>query len=358
MTRRVGSKFDSDSIVDHFKNDVVVNDQHDDDMGGLRMLADIGKHLAQDSQQMVGCLLRDGVVDSTPKGQLGTDSERGCQLICQGDDSLADATWQSAVTEFEDRGADFGDGGIEVVHDFVDPLSHEVEIGQTGGPLQGHADSEQPLHHPVMEVTPNPLSVIEHADRPDAVVETGVVDRNTRSKSEGFSESDILVCELLRTDLVREIQVAKNQTFGPDRHSEKGSHRRVVWREPETELMCAELAQSKGCGVGDQQPENASTRWPRSDGMLLRLTQSDRQELLETCSGLVEHTEGAVAGTDEGTRLFDQMTQQDRELDISLDHEHGIHQSTQLPGVVDPVIRHTVMVLRRGPPMTGHATGR
>ena len=138
-----------------------------------------------------------------------------------------------AVTEFEDRGADLGNGGVEVVHHLVDPFSHEIELGEACGPLQGHTDGEQALHDPVMEVTPNPLSVVEHADRPDTVVQAGVVDRDARCQSEGFGEGFILVGEAIGSDLVCEIQVAEDLTFRPDGHTEEGLHGRMIRREPD-----------------------------------------------------------------------------------------------------------------------------
>ena len=289
---------------------------------------------------MIGCLLRNSVVDGAPKAELWTDPEGGGQIVRQAHDSLAEPTRERAVTEFEDGGTDLGNGDVELVHHLVDPFSHEVEIGEACGRLQGHTDSEQALHDPVMEVTPNPLSVVEQADRPDTVVQAGVVDGDTRCQSEGFGEGFILVGEAIGSDLVCEIEVAEDLTFRPDGHTEEGLHGRMIRREPITEFMRAEFRQSERRGVRDQEPEDAATRRTRSDGFLFRLTQPNGQELFEARPGLVEDPEGAVACTDQGASLFHQVTEQGWEIDIGLDHQHCVHQATQLFRIADPVIRH------------------
>ena len=87
-----------------------------------------------------------------------------------------------------------------------------------------------------------------------------------------------------------------------------------------------------------------SPRTPRPVGRgpmaLFGLAEPNGEELLETGPGLVEHPEGAVAGSDQRPGLFDQMAQQDGELDVGGDHQHGVHQASQLFGVVHPCVRH------------------
>ncbi len=289
---------------------------------------------------MIRVLLRNKVVDSSLKGELWTDTEGGCQFIRQTDDGLAEPSWKGVVTELEYRGADLVDCGVEFVHHLVDPSPHQIKIGEPRCPLQGHTDGEQALHHPVMKVTPYALSVIEHTDRPDTVMESGVVDRNARSQSKGFSKRFVLVREVLRTRLVCEIQVAEDLTFGPDGYSEKGLHRRMVRWEPITVFMGTQLVQSKRHRIGDQEPEDASTPWAGSDCRLFPRAQPGGEELLETGPALVEHSEGPVVGVDQRPGLCDQMAQKHGELDVGLHHEHGVHEPTQLLGVAHPVVRH------------------
>jgi hypothetical protein len=73
-------------------------------------------------------------------------------------------------------------------------------------------------------------------------------------------------------------------------------------------FVLAELVQSERGRVGDEEPEDAPTRRPRSDGLLLRLAQSNSQELLKTCPSSIEHSKGTVAGIDQCPGLFDQVT--------------------------------------------------
>jgi two-component system response regulator DevR len=191
-----------------------------------------------------------------------------------------------------------------------------------------------------VEVATYALAVVEHADRPDTIMEAVVVDGNARRQSQSFGKGFILVGEVIRTHLVGEVEVAEHLALRPEGHPEEGLHWWMMRREPVAVVMRSKVSQAERLGVGDHESEHAPSRGPRSDGSLFHLGQPDGQELLEARSSLVEHSEGTVAGADQGAGFFNQMTQQDRELDIGFDHEHGIHQATQLLRVVDVAERH------------------
>ena len=305
------------------------------------MLAGIGQHFTQHRQQVIRRLLRNRIVYGTLKREFRTDAHGRRKFIRQHDDSVTESSGQGAITKFEDRGADLVNGGVEVVHHLVDPLPYEVEIRHASCTLQGHADRKQTLHNLIVEIATDSLSVVEDAHGTNTVMQPSVLDRDACRQSEGFRESFILLCEVVCTDLVREIQIAEDFTPRPDWDSEKGLHRRMICRKSVAERMRAEFAQSKRGGVGDQEPEDASTRGTRADGLLFGLAQAHGQKLLETGPGLVQHTQSPVAGVDQRPGLFDQVTQQDGELEVRLDHQHGVHQATQLLGVADAVVRHS-----------------
>ena len=211
-----------------------------------RVLADVGQHFAQYRQHMIGRLLRNCVVDGALKLEVRTHADRRGKLVHKTHDSLTETTGQRAIAEFENRGSDFGDGGVKVVYHFVDPLPYEVEIGKSGGTLKGHPDRKQALHHLVVEVATDPLSVIEDTHRTNALVQAVVVDRDAGSQSECFRKGFVLLGEVVRPDLVREIQIAEDFTSRPDRHSEKGLHWWMVRGEPVAQFMRAEFAHIEG----------------------------------------------------------------------------------------------------------------
>ena len=78
--------------------------------------------------------------------------------------------------------------------------------------------------------------------------------------------------------------------------------------------------------------------------LLLVVAQADGEELLELRSGLIEDPEGPVAGIDQGAGLLDDVAEQDRELDVGLDHEDGVHESPELDRVLDSLVGHRLSV--------------
>jgi len=56
--------------------------------------------------------------------------------------------------------------------------------------------------------------------------------------------------------------------------------------------------------------------------------------------GFVQDAEGTVASINQGTCFLDEVPEEDRKFDISLDHEDGVHQAAELGRTVDTSIRH------------------
>ena len=73
---------------------------------------------------------------------------------------------------------------------------------------------------------------------------------------------------------------------------------------------------------------------------LVRL-QADGNELSQGCTVVIEHAEGAVAGSGHGTGLIDDMTQQSRQFEVSLDQQCCFKHPPQLGRIIDGPKRHT-----------------
>ena len=73
-------------------------------------------------------------------------------------------------------------------------------------------------------------------------------------------------------------------------------------REPEAVGVLAEVGQPQRLGVDDEQPEDAVALGQVADGAVGLVVDADGDELRQPGAGVVEHTEGAVAGVDEVDR--------------------------------------------------------
>ena len=143
-----------------------------------------------------------------------------------------------------------------------------------------------------------------------------------------------------RTLLVGQVEVAVDVVPDTHRDPQERRHRRVTGRKPVAARVLFEMVEAKRFGFGDQQPQHAAARWAFPDHLLLGLAEPDGDELLEPGAGLVEDSQGGVAGTDEGPGLSDQVGEQIGQLDVGGDHEYRSHEAPELLGVVHPRIGH------------------
>jgi hypothetical protein len=102
----------------------------------------------------------------------------------------------------------------------------------------------------------------------------------------------------------------------------------MVERDAVTVGVRREVVESKWRGFGDEEPEDTPARGARTDQCLLVVSQSDGEELVESGSRLVQHPERAVTGVDQGTGLFDKVAQEDLKLNVGLDHEDCVQETT------------------------------
>ena len=307
---------------------------------GPRMLAGVDQALAHDGEGVVAHVLRHGVVHGSLEAHLGTAPKGGCQLVREVDDGLAQAAGQRGIAQLEDGRTDLRNGVVELVDGLCDPLDDQVEFGQPRSTLEAHADGVDALDDPVVEIPGDAVPIVEHAHDTDPVVQSRVLNGDARGQCKGLGECLVLVAESGRTLLVSEVEVAVDVIPYTHRDPQERRHRRVTRRKPVTARVLFEMVEAKRFGFGDQQPQHAAARWAVPDHLLFSLTEADGDELLEPGAGLVEDSQGGVAGTDERPGLSDQVGQQIGQFDVGGDHEYRSHETPELLGVVHPRIGH------------------
>ena len=193
----------------------------------------------------------------------GTRPESRRQLVSQLDHRLTQPVRQQGLAELEDGGPDLGDRGVEFIDRTLHAVVHLREIVQPGCAGKAHADRVDPLDHPVVEIPSNTVPVIENAERPHSLVQAMVLDCDARCQREGLRQRLVLVAESFGTDLVGEIEVAKDLVSNPQRDPKKRGHRGMVRGKPVTIGMLADPSHTQRHGVGDQE---ARGRRDRSGG--------------------------------------------------------------------------------------------
>jgi two-component system, NarL family, response regulator DevR len=308
------------------------------------MFAGVGQRLAEYCQKMIGDLLGDRVVHGAVEDDLGTSSESRSHLFSELKHSVPETTGDGLLTEFEDGGADFGNGGIEIIDSLVDALNDLIPLRQTCCTLQRHTDGEDALDDPVVQIPGDAVPVVEDTEHTDPIMEACVLDCDACCQRQCLGQCLVLIAEVVGTEFIGEIEVAVDLVADSDGNAEERLHGRVASREPITVRVAPEVVEAQGYRLGDEEAKDPSSSWARSDGLFLGVAQSDGQELLEAGPCFIEHPQGAVAGVDQGTRLFDQVAEYDGKLDVCLDHEDGIQQPPELGRIINVAIRHGAIV--------------
>ena len=288
------------AVVLHFEDQAIGH--HESHHVGRRpgVLAGVGQTFAHDGENVVAHVLGHGVVHRSFEAHLGAAPEVSRHLVGEVHDRLAQAAGQGGVPELEDGRADLGDGVVELVDGLGDPFDDQVPFGEARRALEAHADGVDALDDPVVEIAGDAVAVVEDAHDADAVVEPGVLNGDARGEREGFGKGLVLVGELGRTLLVRQVEVAVDVVSDTQRDAQEGGHGRVPGREAVAARVLFEVLEAQRLGFGDQEPEHAPARWALPDDLLFGVTEPDGDELFEPGAGLVEDSEGGVAGTDEG----------------------------------------------------------
>jgi len=200
-----------------------------------------------------------------------------------------------------------------------------------------------------VKVSADAFAVVQHAEQAHLVMQAGVLDGDSRGQGQRLDQGLVLVVERARTLLFGEVQVAVDLGAGthPDGHAQETLHGRMPGGESVALWVRAQVIQAKGLGVGDEESQHAPAGRSGSDCALLFFSDPHSQELVQRAALLVEHTKGAVTRVDQGARLLENVSEQDRELDIGLDHQHGVHQASNFGDILDALVGHGPIVPSR-----------
>jgi hypothetical protein len=92
----------------------------------------------------------------------------------------------------------------------------------------------------------------------------------------------------------------------------------------------------------DQESEDAPSGRTGSDPLLLIGIEPGGDELGQGCPLVIEDTEGPVTGVGHRSPLFDDVAEEAREIQITLEKEGGLEQPTQFGWILYRAVGHTV----------------
>lgn len=166
-------------------------------------------------------------------------------------------------------------------------------------------------------------------------VQPGVLDGDPGGHGQGDRCGFILRGELGCAVLVGEVQIPVHLAADPHGHAQKRRHRRMTARKSVAVRALRQVGQAQRFRLDDQSAQNAPATRAGSDGKFLVRLQTDREELVEGRAVLAQHPERPVTGVNERTRFTDEVTEDDREAQLSFHHQHRLNEPSELDGIVD-----------------------
>jgi len=316
------------------------------------MAGDIGQGFAEAQHHLTTDGLGDRAVDRSLDVGRRFESERLGRFVADGGELAPQAPLgRPSLMQFEDRRPHLTDRQVKIVDGVRDAFRRRRVARRLGNGLQGQAGGEQSLNDVVMQIASDPLAFVEQARGAGLLVETGVLDGQTRRRGKAHGKLLIDIGEHLTVGLVRQVQVAVHDASQTDGHAEERRHRRVTGREPETVRMGLQVGEPQRLRLEDQQTEDAVPLGPSADACGRFIGEADGDELGQTGSRLVEHPKGCILGVDQiGCGLGD-SAQRVRERLLGPDGHDGVEQAEELfgPGKLET----TGHLLRLGPAPLG-----
>jgi hypothetical protein len=151
----------------------------------------------------------------------------------------------------------------------------------------------------------------------------------------------VVLGETQATVLLGQVQPAEHLVPHPDRHAEKGPHRRVVGREPDRGGVRRDVRQPQRLAFLDHHAQHATTGGQRPDPLRRRAVDALVDELGERAV-LAQHTERAVPRVDQVHRGPHDPPQRLVQLQTRRHREDGLQQPVHpVPGtddLLDPVL--------------------
>ena len=237
--------------------------------------------------------------------------------------------------ELVDGGANLSNSGVEVRDRFFEAVCDPRLLGCAGHALKRKRHCEKALDHGVVQVPGNPVPVLIDRHLSDLAMEASVLDGDPRRQGESRDQGLVVAGELGPADLVSQIEVAVDLVAHLDGHTQKRGHGGVIGWEAVALVVRAHGAQPKRAGIIDQHAQHPSPRRPSADLLLLYRLEPDGHELGQCRVVLVQDSERTVAGRRHRTCFFDEVSQEDLELEIAFEEQGRLEHPPKLDGILD-----------------------
>ncbi len=255
----------------------------------------------------------DGWIDVDDRDDLGLGLELLCQLL-QGPAEVS--VGKDAGAQSEDVVAQVSYRAVDLFDRALEPASDLWIVGRRRGPLQAHANGEQRLDDPVVQLLRDALSLLEQLETGQValrslrlLVETRVLDRDAGLRCEHDERFLVLLAELGGFLLLGEIDVAEDGAAGYDGGAEEGPHRRMVWRESHRPRVLRDIGHAEGAGFLDQDAQHPVTDRRITDRGTLFEGHAHGDELLDRPVIRCQDPESPVPRVGDLDREIDDATQ-------------------------------------------------
>ena len=149
-------------------------------------------------------------------------------------------------------------------------------------------------------------------------MEPGVLDRDLRVEGEHLDQALVTLAEWAPALLVGQVEVADRGTAGPDRHTEKGVHRRVVRGEAGSRRVAGNVRDPVRLPFADDEPKQAATTREWSDRGALRGREPAGDEPFDPTTA-VDDAQGGISRVDQLPDTVDDQLQDAVEIQFADD---------------------------------------
>ena len=114
--------------------------------------------------------------------------------------------------------------------------------------------------------------------------------------------------------------------------------------KPKLSSCVPKLLSRNGRGSLIRSPEHALSRGPSADPLLLLCLETNGQEIRESGAIVIQDAESTVAGPCHRLGFFDEVVQENPNLDISFEQQRRIQHPSKLGGILNRPKRHRTRV--------------
>ena len=289
---------------------------------------DVAEEFAKRDEKLFGEFGSNDRVDRTVETDMRRESQDGRRLSDEREHARPTTGEPPfAGAEFEDHAADLSDGRVEVVDGHLDFVGDAEIAGHTGEGLETERRGEEPLDHEVVQVSRDPLAIVEERELLDMLMEASVLDRDPRGARQR-NRDGLVACGERTTPLLGEVEIAEDRVTSTDGHAQERSHRRVTGRESDRVRVRLELLEAQRPRVADDEPKDATTARgmpdPECHGGVDSLGDEFGQQDLAVRGRGSKNADRAISGTGLLARDLDDAPHDRLQFQVRRDREHRV----------------------------------